>query len=75
MPVLLLLFKKIFLLNKTQLAPSLDNRLSRLVMAIPHKLASYRFMNTLGNAQSNISAHYDISNEMFAGELASSQEY
>lgn len=26
-------------------------------------------MNSLGNAQSNISAHYDISNAMFAGQF------
>ncbi len=39
------------------------------LFTIPQKLTSYRFLNTIGNSRSNISAHYDISNEMFAGRL------
>ena len=33
----------------------------------PQKLTPYCFLNTIGNSHSNISTHYDISNEMFTG--------
>lgn len=56
-----------FLENREKLA-NLDSRLSYL-FTLPQKITSYRFLNTIGNSRSNISAHYDISNEMFAGIL------
>src|SRR5438876_16833 len=34
-----------------------------------------RFANTISNAINNISAHYDISNEMFAAFLSSDMTY
>ena len=38
------------------------------LLSIPSTLAtSYRFLNTVTNARCNISAHYDISNQMFQG--------
>jgi cyclopropane-fatty-acyl-phospholipid synthase len=38
------------------------------LFTIPQRIASYRFLNTIGNSRSNISAHYDISNQMFSGK-------
>lgn len=38
------------------------------MFTLPQKITSYRFLNTIGNSRSNISAHYDISNAMFAGK-------
>lgn len=60
---------QIFLDNKERLS-NLDSKLSYL-FTLPQKLTSYRFLNTLGNSRSNISAHYDISNDMFAGMVGS----
>lgn len=38
------------------------------LLSIPSRLTtSYRFLNTVTNSRSNISAHYDISNTMFQG--------
>jgi cyclopropane-fatty-acyl-phospholipid synthase len=54
-----------FLYNRSNLA-SLNTKLSYL-FTLPQKITSYRFLNTIGNSRSNISAHYDISNDMFAG--------
>ncbi|KAH8113549.1 cyclopropane-fatty-acyl-phospholipid synthase [Phellopilus nigrolimitatus] len=63
----------IFLRNRERLQ-GLDSRLSYL-STLPQKLTSMRFLNTLGNARSNISAHYDISNKMFAGFLSEDMTY
>ncbi|KAF8073417.1 CFS1-like protein [Lyophyllum atratum] len=63
----------IFLDNRESLS-SLNSRLSYL-FTLPQKLTSYRFLNTIGNSRSNISAHYDISNEMFAGFLSEDMTY
>ncbi|KAF8914886.1 CFS1-like protein [Mucidula mucida] len=63
----------IFLDNREQL-DNLDSSMSYL-FTIPQKLTSYRFLNTIGNSRSNISAHYDISNEMFAGFLSEDMTY
>lgn len=38
-------------------------------------ITSSRFVNTLTNARKNISAHYDISNEMFAAFLSEDMTY
>ncbi|KAF8842181.1 CFS1-like protein [Paxillus ammoniavirescens] len=56
----------IFLLNRHNLS-NMDSYTSYL-FSIPQKLTSWRFLNTISNSQSNISAHYDISNAMFAGK-------
>ncbi|KAF7314416.1 hypothetical protein MKEN_00914400 [Mycena kentingensis (nom. inval.)] len=63
----------IFLANRQRLS-NLDSKASYL-FTIPQKLTSYRFLNTIGNSRSNISAHYDISNEMFAGFLSPDMTY
>lgn len=54
-----------FLENRENLS-NLNSRLSYL-FTLPQKITTYRFLNTIGNSRSNISAHYDISNDMFAG--------
>lgn len=55
-------------MNREDLS-EMDSRMSYL-FTIPQKLTSYRFLGTIGNSRSNISTHYDISNEMFAGMFA-----
>ncbi|KAF9475073.1 CFS1-like protein [Pholiota conissans] len=62
-----------FLENREYLS-NLDSRLSYL-FTLPQKITSYRFLNTIGNSRSNISAHYDISNDMFAGFLSEDMTY
>ncbi|KAH7919588.1 cyclopropane-fatty-acyl-phospholipid synthase [Leucogyrophana mollusca] len=64
---------EIFLLNRKNLS-NMDSMTSYL-FTLPQKLTSYRFLNNIGNSQSNISAHYDISNEMFAGFLSEDMTY
>ncbi|KAJ7095728.1 CFS1-like protein [Mycena belliarum] len=63
----------IFLDNRERLS-NLNSTASYL-FTLPQKLTSYRFLNTIGNSRSNISAHYDISNEMFAGFLSQDMTY
>lgn len=63
---LLRTMQQIFLDNREELS-SMDSNLSFL-FTLPQRLTSYRFLNTIGNSRSNISAHYDISNDMFAGK-------
>ncbi|THH07274.1 hypothetical protein EW145_g3489, partial [Phellinidium pouzarii] len=63
----------IFLRNRSRLH-NLDSRLSFL-FTLPQKLASTRFLNTLSNSRSNVSAHYDLSNKMFAGFLSKDMTY
>ncbi|KAF9221621.1 CFS1-like protein [Gyrodon lividus] len=64
---------KIFLLNRQNLS-NMDSYASYL-FSIPQKLTSWRFLNTLSNSRSNVSAHYDISNAMFAGFLSEDMTY
>ncbi|TRM60495.1 CFS1-like protein [Schizophyllum amplum] len=63
----------VFLDNRDNLV-DLDSRISYLYK-LPQKLTSYRFLNTISNSRSNISAHYDISNAMFAGFLSKDMTY
>ncbi|KAK0503973.1 S-adenosyl-L-methionine-dependent methyltransferase [Armillaria luteobubalina] len=63
----------IFLDNRDNLS-NLDSKASYL-FTLPQKITSYRFLNTISNSRSNISAHYDISNEMFAGFLSQDMTY
>ncbi|KAL0069874.1 hypothetical protein AAF712_003144 [Marasmius tenuissimus] len=58
---------QMFLDNREQLS-NMDSSLSFL-FTLPQRLTSYRFLNTIGNSRSNISAHYDISNDMFSGQI------
>jgi cyclopropane-fatty-acyl-phospholipid synthase len=60
-----LTLEQVFLKNKDNLA-SLNSTLSWL-FSLPQRLTSFRFLNSLGNARSNISAHYDLSDDMFKG--------
>ncbi|KAG1745906.1 CFS1-like protein [Suillus paluster] len=64
---------KIFLINRQNLA-NMESAASYF-FTIPQKLTSFRFLNTLSNSRCNISAHYDISNAMFAGFLSSDMTY
>lgn len=64
---------KIFLENRENLS-NLNSKVSYL-FTLPQKITSYRFLNTIGNSRSNISAHYDISNDMFAGFLSEDMTY
>ncbi|KAH8825250.1 CFS1-like protein [Flagelloscypha sp. PMI_526] len=62
-----------FLLNRENIS-NLDSRVSWL-FNIPQRLTSSRFLCSLSNSRSNISAHYDISNKMFAGFLSEDMTY
>ncbi|KZT23480.1 CFS1-like protein [Neolentinus lepideus HHB14362 ss-1] len=62
-----------FIYNRESLA-SMTSKASYL-FSIPQKLTSYRFVNSIGNSRSNISAHYDISNDMFKGFLSEDMTY
>ncbi|KAF9267297.1 cyclopropane-fatty-acyl-phospholipid synthase [Marasmius fiardii PR-910] len=64
---------QIFLDNRDRLS-NMDSSLSFL-FTLPQRLTSYRFLNTIGNSRSNISAHYDISNDMFSGFLSQDMTY
>ncbi|KAJ7288149.1 CFS1-like protein [Mycena rebaudengoi] len=63
----------IFLDNRENLS-NLSSKASYL-FTLPQQLTSYRFLNTIGNSRSNISAHYDISNDMFSGFLSQDMTY
>ncbi|EIM81614.1 cyclopropane-fatty-acyl-phospholipid synthase [Stereum hirsutum FP-91666 SS1] len=63
----------IFIRNKENLE-GLNSRFSWL-LGLPQRLTSYRFLNTLSNSRSNISAHYDLSNEMFQAFLSRDMTY
>ncbi|KIX04278.1 uncharacterized protein Z518_05145 [Rhinocladiella mackenziei CBS 650.93] len=64
-------FFQVFILNRSELlnATTLISHLSSSTSAL------MRRTNTLTNAQLNISAHYDISNEMFAAFLSKDMTY
>ncbi|KZS93423.1 cyclopropane-fatty-acyl-phospholipid synthase [Sistotremastrum niveocremeum HHB9708] len=64
---------QIFLANRENLA-NMSSAVSWL-FSIPHALTNSRFLNTISNSRSNISAHYDISNEMFAAFLSRDMTY
>jgi cyclopropane-fatty-acyl-phospholipid synthase len=63
--------KQLFIQNRTQLAnaTTLTSSLSSTLTALA------RSTNTLSNALLNVSAHYDISNEMFAAFLSPDMTY
>ncbi|KAI4223932.1 MAG: hypothetical protein L6R36_005038 [Xanthoria steineri] len=64
-------FFKIFILNRAHLAngTTLTSSLASTIISLA------RSTNTLANAQLNISAHYDISNKMFAAFLSEDMTY
>ncbi|KIJ42342.1 hypothetical protein M422DRAFT_31315 [Sphaerobolus stellatus SS14] len=64
---------EIFLLNRESLS-NLSSSVSYL-FTLPQALTNTRFLNTISNSRSNISAHYDISNEMFSGFLSEDMTY
>ncbi|KAF2716000.1 cyclopropane-fatty-acyl-phospholipid synthase [Polychaeton citri CBS 116435] len=64
-------FFKLFIVNKDHLSDG-----STLTSALSAKIAGLvRKTNTLTNAKLHISAHYDISNDMFAAFLSSDMTY
>ncbi|KAH7340623.1 CFS1-like protein [Rhizoctonia solani] len=65
---------KIFLLNRENLV-EMKSTIASLLFTLPQKLTSTRFLNTLSNSRSNISAHYDISNQMFEAFLSRDMTY
>ncbi|KAF8710274.1 cellobiose dehydrogenase, partial [Rhizoctonia solani] len=65
---------KIFLLNRENLV-EMKSAIASLLFTLPQRLTSIRFLNTLSNSRSNISAHYDISNQMFEAFLSRDMTY
>ncbi|QRV78151.1 cyclopropane-fatty-acyl-phospholipid synthase [Ceratobasidium sp. AG-Ba] len=65
---------KVFLLNRDALAGMQSSPISML-FNVSQRLTSIRFLNTLSNSRSNISAHYDISNQMFQAFLSPDMTY
>ncbi|KAG8768500.1 hypothetical protein FRC12_005515 [Ceratobasidium sp. 428] len=65
---------KIFLLNREHLA-EMQSSIASVLFNFPQRLTSTRFLNTLSNSRSNISAHYDISNQMFEAFLSADMTY
>ncbi|KAJ1310032.1 hypothetical protein OPQ81_006785 [Rhizoctonia solani] len=65
---------KIFLLNRENLA-EMKSTVASLLFTLPQRLTSTRFLNSLSNSRSNISAHYDISNQMFQAFLSRDMTY
>uniref|UniRef100_A0A0W0G7Q8 Putative CFS1-like protein n=1 Tax=Moniliophthora roreri TaxID=221103 RepID=A0A0W0G7Q8_MONRR len=64
---------KLFLANRAHLA-TLDGT-SSWVLGGMQRILNWRFVNNLSNSRSNISAHYDISNDMFKGFLSRDMTY
>ena len=62
-----------FILNRTNLT-ELDTSASRIFSGLQYLMNS-RFVNSISNSISNISAHYDISNEMFETFLSKDMTY
>jgi cyclopropane-fatty-acyl-phospholipid synthase len=56
---------QIFLVNRPYISDM--NSVISPVFSLMSRLVQTRFINTISNSKSNISAHYDISNTMFEG--------
>ncbi|TCD69401.1 hypothetical protein EIP91_007748 [Steccherinum ochraceum] len=65
---------EIFVLNRTALS-SMSSWLSKLFGSISGKITNSRFLGSLANTRSNISSHYDLSNEMYMGFLSKDMTY
>ncbi|KAI0051197.1 CFS1-like protein [Auriscalpium vulgare] len=63
----------VFMYNKDRLS-GLSSGLSWL-FRLPQRVIEQRFLGTLGNSGSNISAHYDLSDDMFRAFLSSDMCY
>ncbi|KAG0145703.1 hypothetical protein CROQUDRAFT_133599 [Cronartium quercuum f. sp. fusiforme G11] len=64
---------KMFILNRSNLS-EMSMTTSSIFSAI-NTLMNSRFINSISNSISNISAHYDISNEMFEAFLSNDMTY
>lgn len=73
-PSLLPIFK-IFLLNQASLNSFSSPLVEHLISYPRAYLTNSRFIGSLANTRSNISAHYDISNEMFRAFLSADMTY
>ncbi|KAG8901141.1 hypothetical protein FRB99_005513 [Tulasnella sp. 403] len=65
---------QVFLYNRPYLN-GLEKSFASWLFSIPQSLTSYRFVNSISNSRSNISAHYDISNTMFQAFLSEDMTY
>ncbi|KAI0688988.1 S-adenosyl-L-methionine-dependent methyltransferase [Cytidiella melzeri] len=66
---------RIFVLNrKDAFAPLTSSALTKL-FSVPARLTVGRFVNSLQNSHSNISAHYDLGNDMFKTFLSKDMTY
>ncbi|KAI0766357.1 cyclopropane-fatty-acyl-phospholipid synthase [Trametes elegans] len=65
----------LFLANRAQLSAIDSSLFSRLMARVPDIGLTARIVNTVANARKNISAHYDISNNMFMGFLSKDMTY
>jgi len=48
---------------------------SSFLFSLPRRITYQRFLGTADNSHANISAHYDISNDMFSGFLSKDMSY
>ncbi|CAH1756117.1 7174_t:CDS:2 [Entrophospora sp. SA101] len=64
---------KVFVANRSNIDDL--STLSSYIFSAINYVTNSRFANTISNAINNISAHYDISNEMFAAFLSSDMTY
>ncbi|KAI8994252.1 cyclopropane-fatty-acyl-phospholipid synthase [Trametes punicea] len=65
----------VFLANRAQLSPLDSSLFSRLMARMPQLGLTAHIVNTVANARKNITAHYDISNNMFMGFLSRDMTY
>ncbi|KAG7439658.1 CFS1-like protein [Guyanagaster necrorhizus] len=65
---------KLLILNRDHLSQSLKSFASSL-LARGRLLTSYNFVGNLSNSKANISAHYDIENELFSAFLGPDMTY
>ncbi|KAF8625729.1 hypothetical protein AX15_005220 [Amanita polypyramis BW_CC] len=63
---------ELFFENEDSLA---SVRSSSFLFNLPNRITPYRFLGTTRNSSANVSAHYDISNEMFAAFLSEDMIY
>ncbi|KAI0349595.1 cyclopropane-fatty-acyl-phospholipid synthase [Trametes cingulata] len=65
----------VFLANRAQLGAIDSSLFSRVMARMPQLGLTAHIVNTVANARKNISAHYDISNNMFMGFLSKDMTY
>ncbi|KAI8460116.1 cyclopropane-fatty-acyl-phospholipid synthase [Phakopsora pachyrhizi] len=64
---------KLFILNRSNLSEM--SMITSSIFSTINSIINSRFINSISNSISNISAHYDISNEMFRCFLSSDMTY